>query len=291
MSMPANKSIGYTAAIISAVLLGSEGVFVRNISADEYIIMLFRLGLGFLFLFIYLSLKKQLPNAGKKFVSLPLISSGVLLALTMLFYMKAINVIPLANAVFMLFLGPILAAVISPIFLKERYSFLNILLLFIAFLGFMLLLEFKLDFGVQDSLAYIWAACSGLCYGIYIVLNRVMPRDMNTMTRSVYQLLLGFLAMLPFVFTVDHIAITVSDLYWLVGISFFQGFVGITLIIVAIRHLKTVEYGTVSYIEPLVASVLGYFLYNENLSSMQVLGCALILVGGIIQIYKSEQKI
>lgn len=291
MITTSNKSIGYTAAVISAIILGSEGILVRNISADEYIIMLFRLGLGFLFLFTYLSYKKQLPKTGKHFVSFPLISSGVLLAFTMLFYMKAINIIPLANAVFLLFLGPILAAVISPLFLKEKYSLLNIILLIIAFLGFMLLLEFKFNFGLKDSVAYLWAACSGLCYGIYIVVNRAMPRDINTMTRSVYQLLLGFLVMLPFVFNIKDLTVTMSDLYWLVGISFFQGFVGITLIIVAIRHLKTVEYGTVSYIEPLVASVIGYLQYNESLSSMQVMGCALILTGGIIQIYKSAQKI
>ena len=291
MNISNSKSIGYIAAVISAVLLGSEGIFVRNIAVDEYVIMLARLGLGFVFLVIYLLAKKKLPALSAKHVSFPLISTGILLALTMLFYMQAINMIPLANAVFLLFLGPIVATALSTLFLRERYTYTSIGLLLLAFLGFMLLLEFKLNISIQKSIGYFWGLCGGLCYGVYIVINRSISDDIDTMTRSVYQLLLGFLIMLPFVFALENVEITKTDIYWLLGISFFQGFVGITLIIVAIKHLKIVEYGTVSYLEPLVASILGYLIYNEFLSSMQILGCGLILTGGIIQIYKSQKNI
>jgi len=291
MNISNKKTIGYIAAVISAVLLGSEGIFVRNITVDEYVIMLARLGLGFVFLVIYLLAKKKLPAFSIKHVSFPLISTGILLALTMLFYMQAINIIPLANAVFLLFLGPIVATALSSLFLRERYTYTSIGLLLLAFLGFMLLLEFKLNIGIQKSIGYFWGLCGGLCYGVYIVINRSISDDIDTMTRSVYQLLLGFLIMLPFVFALENVEITKTDIYWLLGISFFQGFVGITLIIVAIKHLKIVEYATVSYLEPLVASILGYLIYNEYLSSMQILGCVLILTGGIVQIYKSQKNI
>ena len=91
MSISNTKAIGYTAATISTVLLGSVGIFVRNIEVDEYVITIARLGIGFLFLIIFLLPKRDIPKLKHKNFSFPLISTGILLALTMLFYMKAIN--------------------------------------------------------------------------------------------------------------------------------------------------------------------------------------------------------
>ncbi len=59
MNISNTKAIGYTAAIISTVLLGSVGIFVRNIEVDEYVITVARLGIGFLFLIIFLLPKKD----------------------------------------------------------------------------------------------------------------------------------------------------------------------------------------------------------------------------------------
>ncbi|TDJ03845.1 MAG: EamA/RhaT family transporter, partial [Deltaproteobacteria bacterium] len=137
MNISNSKTIGYTAAIISTVLLGSVGIFVRNIEVDEYVITVARLGIGFLFLILFLLPKKDIPKLKLKNLSFPLISTGILLALTMLFYMKAINNTSLANAVFLLYLGPLIATGLTAIFLKEKFTYLNVGLLCLAFLGFL----------------------------------------------------------------------------------------------------------------------------------------------------------
>jgi drug/metabolite transporter (DMT)-like permease len=60
--------------------------------------------------------------------------------------------------------------------------------------------------------------------------------------------------------------VTLKDVNWLMAIVLFQGFLAIFLFTFAVRHLKTVEYGTVSYVEPLIASLIGVFLYSESLT-------------------------
>jgi len=50
------KIIGYTAAIISTMLTGGIGIFVRNMSLNGCIITFARLGLGLVFLICFLIL-------------------------------------------------------------------------------------------------------------------------------------------------------------------------------------------------------------------------------------------
>jgi len=290
MNISNSKTIGYLSAVISTILLGSVGIFVRNIEVDEYVITVARLGIGFLFLIIFLLPKKDIPKLKLKNFSFPLISTGILLALTMLFYMKAINSTSLANAVFLLYLGPLIATGLTAIFLKEKFTYLNIGLLCLAFLGFLFLLEFKFSFSLYNSQGFLWGAGAAICYALYIVLNRIIPSDINSMTRSFYQFLFGLIIMLPFLFTTTNLTITLRDIYWLTGIAFFQGFLAITLIIIAIKNLKAVEYGTISYVEPLVASLIGFILYSEQLTTLQLIGCAIVFSGGIIQVVTTKNS-
>jgi len=55
-----DKSFAYGAVISSAILMGSLGIFVRNMSADALIIAFARLSLGFLFLLGFLGLTRNL---------------------------------------------------------------------------------------------------------------------------------------------------------------------------------------------------------------------------------------
>lgn len=289
MNLPRNKNLGYSSAVISTVLLGSVGIFVRNIQVDELIITIARLGIGLLFLIVYLLITRRLPKIELKKFTFPLIATGLLLGLTMLFYMKAINITTLSNAVFLLYLGPIIAAAITSIVFKERISYLNILLICIAFLGFLFLLEFK--FNLSGSMGNVLAFAAGLCYASYIVLNRRISTHVDSMERSFYQFLFGLVILLPFIITVENINFNLRDIYWLTGISFFQGFLAITFIIIAIRNLKAIEYGTISYVEPLVASLIGYMLYSEQLSTLQLIGCAIIFLSGLTQVVTSNKNI
>ena len=74
------------------------------------------------------------------------------------------------------------------------------------------------------------------------------------------------------------------DLRWLIAAGFFQGFMALTLVIFAIRHLTAYEYGLLSYLEPVTATLVGVTIYAEPLTPLQALGGILIVLSGIAQI-------
>jgi len=276
------KIIGYTAAITSVMLMSPLGVFVRNISANEYIVTFARLSIGLVFLVCFLYWKKATNHIKLSKYPYPLLVTGILMAMAILCYTNAINSTTLANAVFLLYLGPLLAVGISAILLREKFTLLNAGILFLAFLGFLFLLEFNVPSSMQESTGYLWGVGAAICYALFIVLNRKIPDEIPVLTRTFYQLLFGAMTMLPFL-DVSIFSMTINDIYWLIAIGFFQGFLAISLAILAIKHLKTIEYGTISYIEPLMAALIGYALYSENLTLLQLIGCAVVIFGGLLQ--------
>jgi drug/metabolite transporter (DMT)-like permease len=66
--------------------------------------------------------------------------------------------------------------------------------------------------------------------------------------------------------------------------------VALTLVITALGHLKTIEYGTISYGEPVMAALLGVALYHERISPFQAVGCFLVLAAGIARVVVQEDS-
>jgi RarD protein len=281
--MENTKIIGYAAAIMSVMLTGAMGIFVRNISLDGSIITFARLGLGLVFLFFFLILKKEIKTVKITKFSYSLLFTGILMAMVSLCYINAINSTSLANAAFLLYLAPLVAVGLAAVLLKEKFTLLNGGLLCLAFLGFLFFMEFKFSLNMDESKGFLWGIGSAITYALYIVFNRKIPAQIPALTRSFYQLLFGAVTMLPFL-DASIQSVTLKDVNWLMAIGLFQGFLAISLFTFAVKHLKTVEYGTVSYVEPLIAALIGVFLYSESLTLFQFIGCIIIFSGGMIQV-------
>jgi len=285
-----SKMIGYGAALLATVLLATVGIFVRNISTNVYVITLARVGMGLVFLLIYMLFKGELKHVQATKPSFYIIATGVLLAGACICYINAIKTTSLANAVFLLYLGPLLAVGLAAVILKEKFTPLNGVLLGLAFLGFLFLIEFKFSFDMSESKGLLWGIASGLCYAFYIICNRSISTKVPALTRSFYQLLFATISLIPFL-DGSMYSIIKSDILWLIAIGFFHGFLAFTCIAIALKHLKAVEYGTISYVEPIVASIIGFTIYSESITVLQFIGCAIVFTGGMIQILATNQTV
>lgn len=65
---------------------------------------------------------------------------------------------------------------------------------------------------------------------------------------------------------------------------------GLVFIVVSRTIPKVYEYGIVSYLEPLIAALLGLFIYAETISLLQAVGCCIIFGVGIKQVFETPRK-
>ena len=288
--MKKHKIIGFLAESIAATLMASLGLFVRHISVEIQIIALARLGIGLLLLLIQVVLSKKLHNIKQTKISAPLVLSGVFLALAILSYIKAIKSTTLINAVFLLYLAPIIAMVLAAIWLKEQLKLENFLLVVLAFGGFLLILEFQVSWHWRDYSGYFWGVLAAISYSLFIIFNRKIDSKISTSIRSLYQLFWGMITLLPFMLWTRIDWVYPTDLYWLIGVGFLHGYLALTLMITAIQLLEVHEYSTISYLEPMVATLLGVFVYSETVSFWQAIGCLMILVAGVEQVFLTRNN-
>lgn len=73
----------------------------------------------------------------------------------------------------------------------------------------------------------------------------------------------------------------------LIAAAFITGFGAFYLLTWASKILKAGELAAISYQETIMASLLGFIMFSEVLTTYQLIGGALIVVGGVSQIFLS----
>ena len=75
----------------------------------------------------------------------------------------------------------------------------------------------------------------------------------------------------------------------LVAAALITGFGAFYFLTLASKILLAGELATISYQETIMASILGFILFHEHLTSMQLIGGVLIIAGGLSQVYFSTK--
>ncbi len=271
-------------AFLSAVLMGTIGVFSKITGLPAEIITFFRLFLGAFFMVFYLAIIRQLGKIATP-PSWPVLVNGALLAGFIMFYVQAMNYTSMANAIMLLYLAPLAASVAAHFFLGERLTPLAFGLICLALLGF-LMMEFQIDL-TGNNREFI-----GICYGLaalvsyasFILLNRLIQPEIHFYTRTFWQLFTGSIVMVPFVcFSISEVH--ANHIPWLLAVGFFPGFLALLFAITALSRLPVAVFGTIAYMEPVAVVLFSWTIFQETLSPIQIAGCCLILVSGILKTF------
>lgn len=263
--------------------MGTMGVFSRKTGFDAELITFFRLFFGALFLTGFLLFARQLKHL-KQWPTWPVLINGLMLAGFIISYVQAMYYTTMANAIMVLYLAPLVASIYAHFLLKERLDFKSFLLICTALLGFSMMMEFKFDLSSSDNFALgiFFAVLSLICYTAFILINRVIDARIHVYNRTFFQLASGAFCLLPFCLSTLP-DISINSMPWLLGVGFIPGFLGILLAVIALETLPAATFGTLAYFEPIFVVTLGWFLFGEKLNTLQLSGCAMILVSGIVK--------
>ncbi|MBU1564578.1 MAG: DMT family transporter [Proteobacteria bacterium] len=275
--------VGIFSAIFAGLFMGTMGVFSRKIGLDGEVITFFRLFLGAGFLTVLLAFTGRLRLL-LTWPTWPVLVNGLMLAGFIVFYIQAMYLTTMANAIMIVYLAPLVASVFAHFFMNERLNLQSVVLICMALFGFAMMMEFKIDFssGTNHLLGLGLASLSLVCYSAFILINRTINSTVHFYTRTYYQLLTGALCMVPF-FVSDIPEISGDKWFWLVGAGFFPGFLGILFAVIALEKLPAATFGTLAYFEPIFVVILGWIIFGESLNPMQLAGCLLIIISGAVK--------
>ena len=309
-----NKKLGFTAMVLSATGMGMVGFFSRYAVPTHEVdgeIVKYVLGdflafgrmtvgaLGFL-LIIFLTKKMQALRGTR--ISFTVVAGGLAIGMSLALYVSATLMTSIANAVFLIYTGPLFSALLAWIFLKERISLRNGLFLGLVFIGMMLTIGLvtyengSLSFGLQvgadpdfprKTIGDLFALGSGVFYGLALFFYRYRG-DIGSEVRGFWNFVFGavgaVMVLVVRYFTLDDstpAVMSAQNWAWAAGLFLVCGFFAIGLLVVAGKHLRAVELSTVSYWETVVALLFGFLVFSEAMTFTAALGGLLIIIGGM----------
>ncbi|HIF9111825.1 TPA: DMT family transporter [Photobacterium damselae] len=296
------KTLGYSTMIISATLMGCVGLFARNINTSGDVIAFTRMVVGAVCIFALMYYQGKTFQIKSTKLSPTVIASGACLGLCLAAYVSATQYTTLANAVFLIYTGPVVSTILAAIFLKEKISALTAGFLSAVFVGCLLIIgvigytpesgfTMSLSFSKETMLGDMLGLTSGIGYGLYLFFSRYRT-DVSSDSRSFFNFLFGAIAIgVCFMLNPPSLAeMNASSWVWLLAMGFFIGFGALSLLTIAAKHLKAAELACVSYLETVVGAGIGIMMFNESLTTLQAIGGILVIGGGMGEIVISIAK-
>lgn len=283
--MNGQRSSAFLAAVLAAVLMGALGFFVRESACSAPLCSFVRFAVGLVLVSLLLGYQR-LRGKGSFSFSWQSAVSGAGISLCILFYFFAIQSISVGIAALLLYTGPVFAvlgeAVLNRSLPPKRDAFLILLssagILAVSFFA-------EGGTGGGDSVAgLVYGLLSGLCYAVYILLTRHIPQEISLVQRTFWQFTAGCVLLTVPLLTVEN-SFAGAEQGWpyLLSIGVFQGFLVMLLIAYAVRYLTAIQFGTISYLEPAVAVLLGWLIYAEWLTPGQWCGFVLVIAASAVQ--------
>ena len=268
----------YISATVAAILMGVLGVFVKESNCSAQTCAFLRFAIGLL-----LVLPLYLLRPGSKAFSWQSVVSGIGISLCILFYFYAICGLSVGVAALLLYTGPVFAAAGEAVICRRMPGARDFLLMLASLAGIALVCGPGVGAGGQ-ALDVVFGILSGVCYAAYILFNRLIPRGVSMLRRTFWQFAAG-VAVLAGPFLMQESPLEHVDTGWphLLCIGVLQGFLVLVLVAYAVKHLPAIRYGTIAYLEPVLAVALGWLVYQDTMSPLQWLGVVLVLAASAAQ--------
>jgi drug/metabolite transporter (DMT)-like permease len=198
------------------------------------------------------------------------------LVTAMTLYFLSIASLPLATAVSTFFVGPIIAAVLSVILLKERLTSRKALSLTLGFVGSIVILRP----GGSMDLGILLALIAGIFFAFYLIATRYAAQDSDPVKTLAFQCILGTVLLTPQA-AVSWSAPAWNDLLFFAGLGLFSA-ISHLLSIAAFRLADASTLAPLVYVELIGAALVGYVAFDEIPGMSTVVGAGLIIVAGLI---------
>lgn len=268
--------------ILISVFFGSTmGAFMKLAQTDlnVYTAGFFRFFLGLIIITPYI-LKSKFKVYKTKNFKVHLIRASLNLP-AMLLGFAALTIVPFEKISALHFIVPFIVTILAVIFLKEKIHLYRISALFIGFIGMLVILRpgiIDVTIGIQMALlsSFIWA--------IVIVITKKLTESDSAMSILTYQY--TFMTFLSFVLVLFFWSIpSLSSLIYI-----FLAACSGTILHIALNHAyKLVDVSMTqpfSFLGLVVASLYGYFLFDENPDMFTWIGSLIIFIGVTLIAYR-----
>ena len=217
---------------------------------------------------------------------------GLLLSIATLCFFTAVGYLPLADAIAIFFIEPLLVTLLSPFVLGETVGWRRLSAVLVGFCGALLVIQPNfMVFGWPVLLPLITA----LAFAGYILLTRRAALRESPVQMQFWVGFFGWVLLSPALLIGDSLSIALLDLQWpnaehlrLLMLMAVVATIGHLFIAGALRSGRVGMLAPFQYLEIVSATFLGYLFFNDLPTDTTWVGIALIVASGIYVFYREQ---
>lgn len=267
--------------ILSMVSFGTLAPFVRNISVSSGALALYRALLAALLIGSFLlTTGQKIPfrSLGKELYLL--LFSGIAMGFNWILLFEAYKYTTVAISTLSYYFAPVIVTLVCPFLFKEKMTVRQIICFLMSTLGLALVVGITdLGNGGNDAIGVAFGLGAAVLYAAVILLNKFIT-GVSGIHRTFLQFLAAILVLIPYViFTGGYHLSSLDTAGWicLLIVGLFHTGITYCLYFSSLRNLPGQEAAILSYVDPLVAVIIGVLVLKEPLSWQQLIGGLLIL--------------
>ena len=276
------KTKGYILGTIAAATYGMNPLFALPLykaGMNPESVLFFRYMLAIPILAVMIKARGRSFKINRK-ETMTLIVMGLLVAISSLTLFQSYNYMEAGIASTILFVYPIMVALIMSLVFKEKLTMMTGLCLLLALGGISML--YKGGDGTTLSLTgTLLALASALTYAIYIVgINQTVLKSTATLTVTFYVLVFGVTLFIIRLLT--GTALTTPDKWYLwlnvLALAVFPTAISFLCTTSAIQYIGSTPTAILGALEPVTAIIFGITIFGERMTLRESIGIVMILI-------------
>ena len=257
----------YALLVVGGISFGTASIFIKFSNMSPSALAFFRFFISGLILSAFSSFNP------KKVIKYSLF--GLLLALHMLTFIISVYTTTIIDATVLVSTSPFFVIILSR-FTSFKNTKKEIIASVIGFVG-VILVNFPLTLGYLFG--NIIAIISAILIAVYTTFLSRVNEDSLSLTSSIY--LSSSIFTFPLLFIQGLGKIDLTSILALLGLILLPTLIGHTSIVVSSGKVKPQHIEVIGLLEPVTASILAIFLFNQIPSLYQIIGSSLIILAVI----------
>lgn len=195
-------------------------------------------------------------------------------------YFSAINQMNLSLAVILLYTSPAFVTILSYLFLKEKMNSTKILSLAGTIVGCVLVAGVNLTSAAPlHPIGIITGLGAGFGYALYTIFGKFALKKYPTYTVTLYTFLIASITLLPLTNLWKKVNLLMNGevLLYGIGLGLVPTVIAYLLYTKGLEKTDSSKAAIIATVEPVVATILSVFLYEEGFGFIQAVGTLVIL--------------
>lgn len=281
--------------IMSMVIFGTIGIFVRYISYSSGILAMSRGFIGVFFLLLFLKFRhKTISMESIKQNGLILTLSGAFIGINWILLFEAYRYTTVATATLCYYLAPILVIALSPFIFKEKLTPLRITAVIMALVGMVFVsgVYQGIGGGSGDFAGILLGIGAAVFYASVIICNKKL-KDIDAYSQTAVQLFMAGVVLIPYNLITGGFAkvpeqTDVKAVLLLLFVGIVHTGLAYVLYFGSTQTLSAQTLAIFSYIDPVVAILVSAFVLMEGMSVYGIIGAVLILGSTLLTNFENK---